>query len=260
MSTLIVIPARRGATRLRDKPLRLLGGQPLVVRVLERVREMRIGDRVVIATDDAEVAAVVTRHGGEAVLTATSHASGTDRVAEVAARPEFARYDRIVNVQGDEPFLAAEAVRGALGMLDGARFDIGTAAAPTIADAAASPDVVKVIVGADGRALYFSRALIPHLRDVRDAQERAALLRHHIGVYAYTRDGLAAWVATPALPVEIVERLEQLRPLAVGLRLGVAEISGRVEPGVDTESDLVRANERWRQLESLHQREPSYVA
>ena len=119
MKTLAVIPARLGATRLPRKPLRLLAGRPLVVRVWERVAAMGVADHCIIATDSEEVAAAARASGAEAVITAESHPSGTDRVAEAAARREFAAYDTILNVQGDEPFIAADAVRAALDMLRG---------------------------------------------------------------------------------------------------------------------------------------------
>lgn len=247
MKTLAVIPARLGATRLPRKPLRLLAGRPLVVRVWERVAAMEVADRCVIATDSEEVAAVARKNDAEAVLTAPNHPSGTDRVAEVAARPEFAGFDAVLNVQGDEPFISADAVRGALGML-GDRFDIGTAAVSATAAIQSEPSVVKVVTADDGRALYFSRAPIPYLRESKDA-EAAALLRRrvwqHIGVYAYTREALADWVELPAHPLERIERLEQLRPLAAGWAIGVALIPGPLRRGIDTESDLARANSEW---------------
>lgn len=247
MKTLAVIPARLGATRLPRKPLRLLAGRPLVVRVWERVREMDVADRCVIATDSEEVAAVARENGAEAVLTSSDHPSGTDRVAEVARRREFARFDAIVNVQGDEPFIAAEAVRGALAQLDD-DFEIGTAAVqatPAILD---EPSVVKVVAADGGRALYFSRAPIPFLRDPKNAEDAATLrtrVWQHIGVYAYTRAALSRWVKLPPHPLERVERLEQLRPLAAGMAIGVSLIPGPLRTSIDTETDLAKANSEW---------------
>jgi 3-deoxy-manno-octulosonate cytidylyltransferase (CMP-KDO synthetase) len=247
MKTLAVIPARLGATRLPRKPLRLLAGRPLVVRVWERVAAMEVADRCIIATDSEEVAAAARRDGAEAVLTSPDHPSGTDRVAEVAKRREFAGFDAVLNVQGDEPFIPSEAVRGALGMLR-EEFQIGTAAVPATAAILTEPSVVKVVTADDGRALYFSRASIPFLRDAQDAAA-VTLLREriwqHIGVYAYTRDALARWVALPPHPLERIERLEQLRPLAAGWAIGVALISGPLRRGIDTEVDLARANSEW---------------
>lgn len=247
MKTLAVIPARLGATRLPRKPLRLLAGRPLVVRVWERVAAMEVADRCVIATDSEEVAAAARNNGAEAVLTSTHHPSGTDRIAEVVARREFAAYDAVVNVQGDEPFISADAVRGALGMLRD-EFRIATAAVQASEAILAEPSVVKVVAADNGRALYFSRAPIPFLRETRDGDD-AALLRlrvwQHIGVYAYTRDALTRWVALPPHPLERIERLEQLRPLAAGWAIGVGLIAGPLRSGIDTETDLVRANSEW---------------
>ena len=168
MQTLAVIPARLGATRLPRKPLRLLGGAPLVVRVWERVRDMHVADRVVVATDSLEIAQCVREHGGEAVMTRADHPSGTDRVAEVAEHPDYAAFGTIVNVQGDEPFMPHGAVHGATELVHSGRFPVGTAASRAPADILGEPNVVKVVRGDDGRALYFSRAPIPYLRDGSD--------------------------------------------------------------------------------------------
>jgi len=247
MKTLAVIPARLGATRLPRKPLRLLAGRPLVVRVWERVVAMDVAERCVIATDSEEVAKAARQHGAEAVLTSGQHPSGTDRVAEVASLKEFTAYQHILNIQGDEPFIAAEAVRGALAMLH-RDFEIGTAAVQATMAILNEPSVVKVVTADSGRALYFSRAPIPFLRETRDADDTAALrdrVWQHIGVYAYTRDALARWVALPAHPLERIERLEQLRPLAAGWDIGVALVAGPLRRGIDTEHDLARANSEW---------------
>lgn len=247
MTTLAVIPARLGATRLPRKPLRLLGGAPLVVRVWERVRDLAVADHVVVATDSREVAAAVRDAGAAVAMTREDHPSGTDRVAEVAARAEFGRATVVVNVQGDEPFVSAAALRGAIAMVAERGFPLGTAAVPATLDALDRPDVVKVVTADDGRALYFSRAPIPFPRDARE--EAGPLALQHLGVYAYAPDALARWVALPEHPLERCERLEQLRPLAAGLPMGVAIV--RDEPpgrGIDTEADLEDANARWAHL------------
>lgn len=245
MTTLAVIPARLGATRLPRKPLRLLAGTPIVLRTWERVRSMSLAERCVIATDSVEVAEAARAAGAECVMTRTEHPSGTDRVAEVAALPEFARYDVVVNVQGDEPFVSEQAVRGAAGMVTRHGFALGTVAARADAAILATPHVVKVVCADDGRAMYFSRAPIPFLREQADAGVQRALVRQHIGVYAYARAALQRWVALPPHPLEQVERLEQLRPLAAGLAMGVALVESAPASGIDTEDDLVRANARW---------------
>ena len=248
MTTLAVIPARLGATRLPRKPLRLLGGAPLVVRVWERVRDLAVADHVVVATDSAEVATAARDAGASVAMTRGDHPSGTDRVAEVAARAEYGRAPVVVNVQGDEPFASADVVRAAAGVVESGAFSLGTAACPALPETLDQPDVVKVVAADDGRALSFSRAAVPHLRDARDADDRArrdALVRRHVGIYAYSRDALQQWVALPPHPLELVERLEQLRPLAHGIAMGVAHVARAPEPGVDTEDDLARANAHW---------------
>lgn len=250
VSILAVIPARLGATRLPRKPLRLLGGVPLVVRVHQRVAALGIADRCVVATDADEVLAACAAHGVPALRTAPSHPSGTDRVAEVAARPEFAGAAVVLNVQGDEPFVALEALAGAVGVVQRGEAPIGTAAAPLDPAHLARPDVVKVTCTDAGRALYFSRAPIPWLREAADESLRAGLCRQHVGVYAYTPDALARWVAWPPHPLELVERLEQLRPLAHGLAIGVAAAPPAL-PGIDTEDDLLAANARWHALAAV---------
>lgn len=250
MSTAVVIPARIGATRLPRKPLRDLGGAPLVVRVWQRVARMGVGDRVVVATDDTAIARAVEAAGGAVVLTDAGCGSGTERVAEVARRAEFRAFDRFVNVQGDEPFLPGAFVRAALGALaPDAGVELGTAAASAAAPDAAEildrPSVVKVVCDARGRALYFSRAPIPWLRDASDARARVGHVLQHVGVYAYTRAALAQWVAHAPHPLEIIERLEQLRPLAYGMSIGVAVVDDRPGSGIDTEDDLEAAVARF---------------
>jgi 3-deoxy-manno-octulosonate cytidylyltransferase (CMP-KDO synthetase) len=245
MAILAVIPARMAATRLPGKPLRRLGGEPLVVRVWQRVTSLGVADECVVATDSDQVADAARRAGAEVAMTSERHPSGTDRVAEVAAMARYRSFDTIVNVQGDEPFVAKEAVGGAADLVATGRFPLGTVAAPLAASALSRPDIVKVVRADDGRALYFSRAPIPYLRDEREAAERNAAIRQHVGVYAYARDALAAWVALAPHPLERIERLEQLRPLAAGIPMGVAEVAGEVHPGIDTEDDLTQANARW---------------
>ena len=245
MKTLAVIPARLGATRLPRKPLRLLAGVPIIVRVLERVAALRVADRIVVATDSEEIAQRVREAGGEAIMTSAEHPSGTDRVAEVAASAAFTGFDAIINVQGDEPFVSGAAVRGALLQVTQRKHQLGTAAVVASPEVLGHPDAVKVVTDDAGAAMYFSRAAIPYLRDAADAAERDARVLHHVGVYAYTPASLARWVALPTHPLERIERLEQLRPLAAGLRMGVAVVQGPVRPGIDTEADLDRANRDW---------------
>ncbi|MDB4905703.1 MAG: 3-deoxy-manno-octulosonate cytidylyltransferase [Gemmatimonadetes bacterium] len=243
--TLVIIPARLGATRLPRKPLRLLAQRPLVARVWERVEAMGIAARCVIATDSAEIADAMAEFGAEVAMTSADHPSGTDRVAEVASRSRFAGFQVIVNVQGDEPFISREAVAGAAALVASGRFALGTVAALAPLEVLGNPNVVKVVAADDGRAMYFSRAAIPFLREAQERSVLSGLVRQHIGVYAYSREALMRWVALPPHPLEQVERLEQLRPLAAGIAMGVTTISEAPRPGIDTEDDLVRANAEW---------------
>src|SRR5918999_4860266 len=191
MRVLGVIPARLGSTRLPHKPLQLLAGEPLITRVIERIRDHGLVDELVVATDSSQVAEIVRRSRVEPVLTADTHVSGTDRVAEVALQPAFAAYDLVVNIQGDEPFLSREALAGALGRVEQGD-DVGTAAAPLEAHLAADPSRVKVVTDAEGRALYFSRSVIPHQRDAGGPVTE--LYWQHVGIYAFSRSALARWV------------------------------------------------------------------
>jgi 3-deoxy-manno-octulosonate cytidylyltransferase (CMP-KDO synthetase) len=243
--TLAVIPARLGATRLPRKPLRLLAGVPIIVRVMERVRALRVADVVVVATDSDEVIRCVEEAGGEAVPTAANHPSGTDRVAEVVRAAGLGEFDAILNVQGDEPFVSGAAVRGALAQVVERGFPLGTAAVHAPRNVLADPNAVKVVTADDGAAMYFSRAPIPYLRDDEDAAGRDDRVLLHVGVYAYTPDALARWVFLPPHDLERIERLEQLRPLSAGMRMGVAVIDEALRGGIDTEADLERANSEW---------------
>jgi 3-deoxy-manno-octulosonate cytidylyltransferase (CMP-KDO synthetase) len=246
MRVLGVIPARLGSTRLPNKPLQLLAGEPLITRVIQRVRAHALTDELVVATDSPMIAEVAERSQVRAVLTDGSHASGTDRVAEVAERAEYRAADVVVNVQGDEPFLSREALAGALGRVR-AGDDVGTAASPLDPALVAEPGRVKVVTDARGRALYFSRAVIPYRRDPSDPAE--GLYWQHLGIYAYTREALRRWVAAEPSPAERAERLEQLRALHCGLTIGVARLDRPALPGVDTPDDLRRAEAHWHAFE-----------
>jgi 3-deoxy-manno-octulosonate cytidylyltransferase (CMP-KDO synthetase) len=245
MRVLGVIPARLGSTRLPNKPLQMLAGEPLITRVIQRVQEHGLVDELVVATDSPMVAQVVERSQVRAVLTRRDHLTGTDRVAEVAARPEFAGFDTVVNVQGDEPFLAREALAGSIERVAQGD-DIGTAAAPLDAALAGDASRVKVVTDAQGKALYFSRAVIPY---PRDADASAVIYWQHLGIYAYGRDALRRLARLEPSPAEMAERLEQLRALHHGLTIGVARLSEPVEPGVDTVDDLQRAEAHWQALQ-----------
>ena len=245
MRVLAVIPARLGATRLPRKPLRLLAGLPLVVRVWRRVVDLDIAATVLVATDSEEVARVAAEHGIPVVMTDAAHSSGTERIAEVVRMNAYRGFDAIVNVQGDEPFVSRHAVLGALRIVTDAQSPIGTAAVLATPDVLEDPNVVKVVAGDDGRALYFSRAPIPYLRSQNDAELQRAYVWQHIGIYVYTPEALSRWVRLPANALEQIERLEQLRPLAAGMSIGVALVDEPLRPGIDTEEDLERANREW---------------
>ena len=242
MRVLGVIPARIGSTRLPNKPLQLLAGEPLITRVIERVLDHDLVEQLVVATDSSRVAEVAERSRVRAVLTDEAHQTGTDRVAEVADRAEFAGFDTIVNIQVDEPFLSRDALAGALARV-GQGDDVGTAAVPLDPALADDPSRVKVVTDARGRALYFSRAVIPHRRELTDPGD--GLYWQHLGIYAYTRGALIRWVSLPACAAEQAERLEQLRALHHGLTIGVARLDEPALPGIDTADDLRRAEAHW---------------
>jgi 3-deoxy-manno-octulosonate cytidylyltransferase (CMP-KDO synthetase) len=246
MRVLGVIPARLGSTRLPNKPLQLLAGEPLITRVIQRVVDHGVVQELVVATDSHMIAQVVERAGVRAVLTRDGHLSGTDRVAEAAGLPEFAGFDAVANVQGDEPFITREALAGAVARVDRGD-DIGTAAAPLAPEDAPDPARVKVVTDAAGRALYFSRAVIPHRREASDPAD--GLYWQHVGLYVYTRSALARWVSASPSPAEQAERLEQLRALHCGLTIGVARLDETTLPGVDTPDDLRRAEAHWHALQ-----------
>jgi len=220
----------------------------MISRVWERVVESGLVDRVIVATDSEEVAAVVRERGGEAALTQPDHPSGTDRVAEVAGRPDCLGFDVIVNVQGDEPFVRPDEIAGAADLVRTGKFTLATCAAPASPAILRDPDVVKVVCDDVGRAMYFSRAPIPWLRDPADSARLSGIVRQHVGLYAYSREALRRWVALPVHDMERVERLEQLRPLAAGIAMGVHVLDAPPAGGIDTEEDLTRANALWNDL------------
>lgn len=244
-----IVPARLGSERLPAKPLYSLAGRPLIEWVWTRVSAFTAVDAWVIATDAEAVVEVCRRIGAPAVMTSPVHGSGTERVAEVAQRDECRGFDLIVNVQGDEPFIEEAHVRGALDQVR-AGWDIGTVATPVGSlEALRNPAVVKVTRRDDGSALYFSRAPVPFRRDGDpDAEElRGPLYLRHLGVYAYTAASLRRWVALPPHDLERIERLEQLRPLAAGMTIGVGVVADAAS-GVDTPEDARCAERRLRAL------------
>ena len=241
-----VIPARIGSSRLPRKPLRPLLGKPLVLWVWERARRMRFLDRLVVATDSEEVAEVCRGAGAETLLTSPSHPTGSDRAWEVARHLGRA-FDVVVNIQGDEPLVEADAVRAAISMVERG-FDAGTCAAPVRDEEEfRDPGVVKVVRTGEGRALYFSRAAIPHTHAPAAGRpsRRANRRLKHVGIYAYRPEALGRWVGFGRSPLELQEGLEQLRALENGMRIGVAVVA-EAAGGVDTPRDLVRMERRLR--------------
>lgn len=234
----IVIPARLAATRLPRKPLVDLGGMPLVVRVEQQARKAGMASRVIVATDATEIFDAVIEHGGTAVMTSPDHASGTDRVAEVAADLDAGI---LVNLQGDEPFLEPTDLDAVIAALQEGDADMATLRVPIDDEAEVmDPSVVKVVSRDDGVALYFSRAPIPFDRG-GDMGAQGAY--RHLGIYAYRRATLEKLAQTPVHPLERRERLEQLRALAIGMTIAVCDgrTTGR---GIDTKEDLAWARAR----------------
>jgi 3-deoxy-manno-octulosonate cytidylyltransferase (CMP-KDO synthetase) len=228
----IVIPARYGSTRFPGKPLAQLWGKPIIQHVWERASKSRLCRRVIIATDDERIAAAARRFGAEVAMTRPDHPSGTDRVAEVAARLEA---NLIVNVQGDEPLVDPAAIDAAVEPLAAdPAIPMGTLAAPCeeVADLA-NPNIVKVVMDRAGFALYFSRLPIPFVREGRAETTKY----RHIGLYVYRREFLLALAKLPPTPLEQAEKLEQLRVLEHGHKIRVV-IVDKASPGVDTVEDL----------------------
>jgi len=229
-----ILPARYASVRFPGKPLALLAGKPMILHVLEAGRAARRLSRVAVATDDERIAAAVRGAGGEAILTSAGASSGTDRLAE-AARAIPA--DVYVNIQVDEPLMSAENIDRAIeALVSSSDREIATLAIPMPAGEAPDPNVVKVAVARDGRALYFSRAPIPF------AHSGAPAHRKHLGLYAYRADTLARIAALPPSPLEKMESLEQLRWLEAGYDIWVAEAAND-SIGVDTPEDLAKVEE-----------------
>ncbi|HSG49947.1 MAG TPA: 3-deoxy-manno-octulosonate cytidylyltransferase [Longimicrobiales bacterium] len=244
-----MIPARLASSRLPRKPLHPILGRPLIRWATERALAMGILDRVVVATDAEEVSRACEGLDVPVVLTDPQHPSGTDRIAEVVAHKDFEGYDIIVNLQGDEPLLEEAHVVAAVEEVQKGR-DVGTCAAPVGSPGNwLNPSVVKVVRRADGTALYFSRAPIPHQRDGSPDESALGgpLFLRHLGLYAYRREALFRWVGLPPSPLEEMERLEQLRALEAGMTIGVAVV-GQAERGVDTLEDVRIVETRMREL------------
>ena len=235
--TVAIVPARFSSTRLPGKPLALIGGKPMVEHVCVRARAASTVDAVLVATDDERIATVVDGFGGVAVMTSATHATGTDRLAEVA---QFLNGDIIVNVQGDEPAIAPDAIDLAVRRLLAHPADELATLRKRTTDLhdLSNPAVVKVVVDRAGYALYFTRSAVPFVRPGNPSP----VFWRHLGLYAYRRDTLLKMAGLPATPLEQAEGLEQLRALEHGIRISTEETTAE-SIGVDTPDDLERVRQ-----------------
>ncbi len=233
MRVMGVIPARYGSTRLAGKPLADINGKPMIQHVYELACQAKTLDSVVVATDDERVCEAVRNFGGRAVMTKSEHVSGMDRVAEVAASSDA---DIVVNVQGDEPLLDPLMIDECVGAMNGGvKAQLATVIKPVGEESFGDPAVVKVVRDQAGRALYFSRSLLPYPRN-RTADFHVF---EHIGLYAYSKDCLEQLSKLPPSPLEQIEGLEQLRALENGIEIQVVETKSKQElVSVDTQQDL----------------------
>jgi len=229
----VFVPARYASTRFAGKPLADLGGKPMVVRVCERAAASGASS-VHVATDDERIASAVRAHGHSALMTKSTHPSGTDRIAEAARLAGLGDDEVVVNLQGDEPLMDPALVRDVAAALHTDREASMATACHPIHDAAEidNPNVVKVVMDAKGRALYFSRSRIPHPREAGGGWHR------HAGLYAYRVGFVERFAALPRAPLEKAEALEQLRALWHGYRIAVVVSAREIPPGVDTPQDL----------------------
>jgi len=247
MAVVAIIPARYGSTRLPGKPLAKIGGKPMIQHVYESASKARILDRVFVATDDRRIEETVRGFGGEVMMTSKDHASGTDRLAEVARR---IKADWVVNVQGDLPFIQSETIRRTVMPLRrDSSIPMGTASTPIYQQGEwLNPNVVKVVTDAEGFALYFSRAPIPYRRFKMWQPRRKKTIgvdghvwgHRHIGLYVYQREFLLEFSRLKPTALEKTEGLEQLRALAYGYRIYVADVD-ETSVEVDTAEDLKKA-------------------
>ena len=236
----IIIPARMASQRFPGKMLAAETGKPLIQHVYEQARHASCATRIVVATDDRRIAEVIDAIGGETVLTLPDHPNGTSRLGEAAEKLGLPDDAIVINVQGDEPEIPPEVIDAAAGALHD--HPVATVASPFHPDQdPADPNVVKVVIRQDGRALYFSRALIPHVRN--GVVARGPL--RHVGIYAYRRDFLRRYLTLPPTPLERIEVLEQLRILEHGFDIGVA-LRETHHTGIDTPAQYDAFVARWR--------------
>lgn len=236
----VIIPARYGSTRLPGKPLADIAGKTMIERVYERALSSKAA-QVVIATDDERVRQAAEAFGGKCLMTRVDHESGTDRLQEAAAQLGLSEHDVVVNVQGDEPLIPPENINQVYDNIVASNAAIATlSVAITDVEEYLNPNAVKVVAAADGTALYFSRAAIPFVRDMPSQLPAALSAQRHVGIYAYKVSLLNQFVHWPPSPLELTERLEQLRALEHGAKIHVAPAQVEPPAGVDTEADLLR--------------------
>lgn len=238
-----IIPARYHSTRLPGKPLADIAGKPMIQRVYEQAIKAKKVDRVIVATDHKDIFSVVEDFGGEVVMTSPNHATGTDRLAEVAVR--FPEADIIINIQGDEPEIDPEVIdQLVVPLTSSEELSMATIITPMSKDEMEQPGCVKVVVDQKGRALYFSRSLIPYLR----TESRILPVYKHIGVYGYQREFLLQFSQLVPTPLEQMESLEQLRALEYGYQIQTIQVAHSAI-GVDTPEDLAAINEKFKKME-----------
>ena len=242
-----IIPARYASTRFPAKPLADLGGKSMIQRVYEQVKKSTLIADVIVATDNMEIMNHVMQFGGRARMTKESHLSGTDRCYE-ALTLQKAKFDYVINIQGDEPFIQPEQIDLLANLLDG-KTEIATLVKKIEdKDQLFNPNVVKAVVSEKGEALYFSRSTVPHIRNTTEGEwMNKHVFYKHIGMYAYRTDVLKQLTALPVSPLEKVESLEQLRWLENGFRIKVAETKTETI-GIDTPEDLRKALSHYRDL------------
>jgi 3-deoxy-manno-octulosonate cytidylyltransferase (CMP-KDO synthetase) len=247
----VIIPARFGSTRLPGKPLLQIGARPLIQWVWQRAVDSGAAS-VLVATDDERIRAAALKFGADCVMTSPDHVSGTDRIAETVRAKGFAAEDIVVNLQGDEPMMPADLVaKVAQSLHDVAGSEISTAVAPVQSlREFLDPNCVKALRTLDGRALYFSRAPVPWPRDSIAAEQPVSFhgAWRHIGIYAYRVRSLLQLAAWPPTPLEMTEKLEQLRALEHGMHIHLVTLSESPPAGIDTPEDLERARSQLQKL------------
>ncbi len=235
---MIIIPARLSSTRFPKKVIADVGGLPMVVRTAKQIKHL---DRVVVAAEDEEIIEICKEHGIEAMLTSSTHKSGTDRINECAQLLDIADDELVINIQADEPFIEAEVVEKLMKRLQahkkrGDGFIMGSCYNAINAESADDPNLVKVVLDDDHNAIYFSRSLIPYNRS------GAATYYGHIGIYGFTKKSLHDFCSLDDAPIEDIEKLEQLRAIYHGHKITMVKVAS-TGFGIDTVEDLARAKE-----------------